>query len=92
MAGTLDTLLQGAIVVAILALANIVAGGVIVLLGTQVLAMDEGPVKLAAYLAVVVLAIGCAILMIKACIREVSEALQCPRGNRGGRKSTRGAN
>lgn len=84
MAGTLDTFLRGAIFVAILALGNLVAGGVLVLLGPQVLAMQESPLKVLAVIALGALAIMLAVLFIKGCIREVADQLQYPHRRRGG--------
>ena len=78
MAGTLDTLLRGAIVLAAFIGGNLVAGGILVLLGTQAIGLEEGPLKVLAMLTVMVLAVTCALVFVRGCMREIAEHLQYP--------------
>jgi len=78
------TLLQGAIVVAAFVLANVVAAGVMLVLAPHVLALEDGPVKLAAVLLLGALAVAVAVIFLKGCIREIADQLQYGQGRRGG--------
>lgn len=76
MAGTLDTFIRGAVIAAIFALGNLVAGGILVLLGTQAMKLPDGALKTALMIAIMLLAVGCALIFIKGCMRELDERLQ----------------
>lgn len=61
--------------------ANVVAGGVLSLLGPQVLALEDGLPKALAVIAVGVLAVTCALIFLRGCMRGKGGPLQY-RGDR----------
>jgi len=80
----MKTVLAGATMVALLILTNVVAAGVLLVLAPHVLALDDGPLKLCVIIGLGVLAVSCAIVFLKGCLREITDHLQYPPGRRGG--------
>lgn len=77
------TFLAGAVVVAAFSAANLVAAGVMAVLGPQAIAL-EGAAQLPAVIAVGGLALACALIFLKGCQKTLTDRLQYPAGRRGG--------
>lgn len=80
----MNTLLRGAVIVSIFMLANVVAAGVISVLGPHFVGLDDGPLKILAIIVLGILAVGCALAFLKGCLSALSDRLQYRRGHRGG--------
>lgn len=77
-------LIAGAALVACLAMAQVVAAGVLQVLAPLALEPQDEGAQFVAMVAVGVLAVGCALAFLKGCLRVLIDQLQCRPSRRGG--------
>lgn len=77
-------LAAGAVFLSALIAANIVAAGVFAVLGPLALEIDDELYQLLVLMLVGAMAVLCALVFLKGCVRVLVDQLQCRAGRRGG--------